>query len=114
MRDGVEQRSLSLFAVPERFRLACPIEWLRQLAVSAFNLDSARLLLLRPVARPRRRLSDRDCGSHKYHECDPVLWLGDGKRVDRRDEEIVETEHAEKRGNQRRAAAPGDGGDGYH
>ena len=102
------KRRLERVAPPQRLRLERllrePLAFLRQLP----QRDERRLRLLGPPPRPARELADDDRGDDEDEQREPVLRVLDRERVERRDEEEVEREHAPERRRRSRSRPPRD------
>src|SRR5262245_64625023 len=77
-----------------------------QLGIETFDLASATLRFFRSSLRTGRELTGCDCGYEKSEQRDPVISGSDRERAERRQEEEVEKQHREDRGEQRGQASP--------
>ena len=68
----------------------------RRLALACRGETGAALALGRALATGGRQPADDDRGDQEHHELDDVLRVGDRQPVARRDEEVVERDHAEQ------------------
>src|SRR5262249_48899809 len=106
VRDGVEQRRLQPLALLEDFRLSRAFGGASIFIVQTFDLASARFGLLGAPFGPGRQLARGQRGDQKRRQRHPVLRILDGKGVNRRGKEEVETDDSQQRRKDRRAAAP--------
>src|SRR5262245_20171449 len=106
VRDGVEQRRLQPLALFEDFGLPRAFGGGPVFGVQALDLAPARFGLFGAPFGPRRQRAGGQRSDQKRRQRHPVLRIGDGKCVNRREKEEVKTYNAQQRREERRSDAP--------